>query len=298
VRAGTTPEGEERCSNLVPGEGGNTSHPSPAVHWCFTLNNPEKEDFAEICSIGSNCSKVLIMQEETGENGTPHIQGYFAFKKKIRPKNLFNRKIHWEKCRNPSAAREYCQKDDTRTGRRCRMMDGKEAMIRSLEDKFEPYPWQQEVIDLVRTEPDKRSIHWFWEKDGGTGKSTLCKHIVKKFNAIMVTGKAADMKCAIAKRFEVTGAGYDVVIVNLPRSFNKEYLSYTGLEEIKDGLFFSGKYESGMVITDCPHLIVFANEPPDTSKMSADRWVIKNLGGIPPQTPALDGGCAPIPPER
>jgi hypothetical protein len=50
------------------------------------------------------------------------------------------------------------------------------------------------------------------------------------------------------------------------------------MENVKDGLFFSTKYESGMVRYNPPHVIVFANVPPDVTKMSADRWVIKEIG--------------------
>ena len=49
-------------------------------------------------------------------------------------------------------------------------------------------------------------------------------------------------------------------------------ISYDGIEEIKDMMFYSGKYEGGMVVGKCPRFIVFANNPPIFEKMSADRW--------------------------
>ena len=55
----------------------------------------------------------------------------------------------------------------------------------------------------------------------------------------------------------------ELIVINLPRSFNSEYLSYTGIEEVKDMCFYSGKYEGGMVVGNCPHLIIFSNELPD-----------------------------------
>lgn len=67
-----------------------------------------------------------------------------------------------------------------------------------------------------------------------------------------------------------------IVIINIPRN-NKNFVSYTGLEEIKDMFFFSGKYESGMVSGASPHLIVFSNSPPDYHKMSLDRWVVHQI---------------------
>lgn len=58
----------------------------------------------------------------------------------------------------------------------------------------------------------------------------------------------------------------------------ENYVSYEALEAIKDGIFFSTKYESGMVVFDSPHVVVFANFPPDRTQLSADRWRITNIG--------------------
>lgn len=39
-------------------------------------------------------------------------------------------------------------------------------------------------------------------------------------------------------------------------------------------LFYSGKYEGGMVCGPSPHLCIFANERPDLIKLSSDRWKV------------------------
>ena len=76
---------------------------------------------------------------------------------------------------------------------------------------------------------------------------------------------------------EKHGKTPELICVNIPRSYDTTYLSYEGLENIKDMLFYSGKYEGGMVVGNSPHLLVFANEAPDLSRLSADRWNIKNI---------------------
>lgn len=268
---------------ILSGEDGNT-RPSPSIHWCFTLFNYTEADIANILQVGTNGSKKLYFQEERcPTSGRDHLQGYIAFKKKCRPIGMFdNRTINWQKANNWRSARLYPLKDDTRFGRRWTLLDGKIPTVRTYRPLLpEPFPWQQEIIDMCKKQPDKRKIHWYWEATGAAGKTTLTKYIVKNFNALMISGKASDMKCAIAKKYKKTGSGYDVVILNVPRCVNSKFISYTGIEEIKNGLFFSGKYESTMVMTDHPHMIVFANEPPDKSKMSMDRWCIKNVGDTP-----------------
>ena len=49
----------------------------------------------------------------------------------------------------------------------------------------------------------------------------------------------------------------EIVLLNIPRSFNSDYLYNTGVEEVKDMFFYSGKYEGGMVDGNSPHLIIF-----------------------------------------
>ena len=99
------------AKKLVPtGSGGvgntKTTPPkriSPSKHWCFTWNNyPEDWEKQLRGSMVPHISKI-VMQEETGENGTPHIQGYVEFKKKIRPMQLIKIKaIHCPYCHSCS----------------------------------------------------------------------------------------------------------------------------------------------------------------------------------------------------
>jgi hypothetical protein len=42
-------------------------------------------------------------------------------------------------------------------------------------------------------------------------------------------------------------------------------------------IFFSGKYEGGMLCGKCPHVLIFANEAPDASKMTEGRFCTRRL---------------------
>lgn len=79
--------------------------------YCYTLNNPTAEEVEVLKTI--DC-RYHVMGEETGENGTPHIQGYLYFKsvksfsqvkKLIRRAHIEPQKGSFEK------AIEYCKKD-------------------------------------------------------------------------------------------------------------------------------------------------------------------------------------------
>jgi len=62
--------------------------PTPAyLHWCFTLNNyVEEEDVPRITAWCEEAAKYWIIGRETGESGTPHLQGYVS----LRRRGTFN----------------------------------------------------------------------------------------------------------------------------------------------------------------------------------------------------------------
>lgn len=249
---------------------------SPAVHWRFTLNNwsvEERTDILDIC-LNKEIIKNYCFQEETGEKGTPHLQGYIEFQVKHRPKEIFiNKRIKWLGCKKPKAAAEYCQKPYTRTGQTYTNMKFKKPLKGII---TQLHGWQQQVEAIVREEPDDRTIHWYWEPTGNVGKSALCKYLAVHYDALCVSGRGGDVKYAVMKYIEDKGYDPEIILYDIPR-FNQDYINFEALESIKNGLFFSNKYESKQIIMNCPHIICFSNQPPDISMMSKDRWNIVKI---------------------
>lgn len=141
-------------------------------------------------------------------------------------------------------------------------------------------PWQKEILERVKRQPDYRDILWVYEPQGNSGKSYLTKYLHYFHGAIVTGGKSEDVKYAIARWQQITGHYPVIIILDLPRTIavkNVKNIAYT-LEQIKNAMFFTGKYQSGMVAScNPPHLIVFANIPPEVQQMSADRWIIKRI---------------------
>ena len=86
-------------------------------NWCFTVNNPEADlswnDFTEAGAT------YLVFQEERGERGTTHYQGYVEFsagKTMARVKRIPGMKRAHLEPRQGTAkqAADYCKKADTR----------------------------------------------------------------------------------------------------------------------------------------------------------------------------------------
>lgn len=268
----------EEDSSKSSGGSGNTKQIPPAKHWSWTLNNHTSEDVELLKSLSSSIVPVLTFQEEVGEGGTPHLQGTLSFKSKGRPFGLgLNSKIHWEKTRCVEKSREYSVKEDTRKEDGIRYVRGWEPPEEPYVEQLELEPWMSEICELIEGPVDPRAINWYWEEMGGMGKTKFCKYVYTHFERVVVLGgKAADMKNAIVAYESKTKRLPKVVLIDIPRC-SHDFISYQGIEEVKNMFFFSGKYEGGMICGEPPHLIVFANHEPNWEKMSGDRWRVKHL---------------------
>ncbi len=94
--------------------------PPKATFWCFTLNNPrmDEEELASLISENWG-TRYAVFQHETGESGTPHLQGYAEFhqRKRLTAVRRLLPRAHWEiKRGGRSEARAYCLKDDRTPG--------------------------------------------------------------------------------------------------------------------------------------------------------------------------------------
>ncbi len=268
-------------------EEGNTSRLLPSWrskrhrNWVFTWNNYTRENINDLEKL-TNCQ--YLFQPEIGENGTPHLQGCLLFKllKSFDQIKRMFPEPHWEPMKYKLKALEYCMKLETKSGPRHTNIIMYQEIYDVLDDHT-PYPWQQHIIDIVRGDPDPRKIHWVWEPKGNAGKTILCKHLVLKYQAIFIGGKCRDAQYAVAMA-KKEGKPINIILFDIPRS-RQGRLAYDALESIKNGLFFSSKYESGSIVMNVPHLIVFSNAPPNETMLSEDRWDIILINREPSTSP-------------
>lgn len=271
-------------SDIVPDSsgGGNTINPSsskqisPAKQWCFTLNNWTDDDVNNLVPKFQEVAEKYIFENECGEQGTPHLQGYVCFKKKLRPLSLgLNQKIHWEKIKGKEEHNiEYCSKDYREKKEGVKLWSHNIHIKKPLK-LIEPSKWWQiEILSILQTEPDDRAVYWYWSEAGGIGKSQFAKYCVARENCLFFEeGKKADIMHLI---FEAPDERLEKIIIDVPRD-NGNNISYKSIEAIKNGLIYSPKYEGGYKLFNSPHIIVFANQPPQEERLSADRWHIKNI---------------------
>jgi len=238
-----------------------------------------KQAFDKLEGLKPHC-KDYIWAEEHGASGeTPHIQGGFRLRTKgyanTLAKKYFKNGVTLRKLKDWRACVIYCSKENQE--------------IHSSEVIPEPTvlwtkelmrPRQLKIAQMFMKKEHPlfgRKIHWFWEPQGNWGKSALATYMIDQMNAMEVSGKGADVLCGISTRIKETGQCPPIIIYDVPRS-QAQYVSYASIEKIKDGKFFSGKYESAPLRFNKPWVVVFANTPPDLiSTMSPDRWIITKL---------------------
>lgn len=257
---------------------GNTNSKVRARRWCFTLNNWLLEEYENIVEELTHKHSKFIIGDEIGEKcGTPHLQGYIEFEnaRTLLSIKKINNRMHLEKAFKTRIQNiNYCSKEKILIST---FPESRKSRLLKKFDEIIWKPWQQDVLNILESEPDNRTIHWFWESKGNTGKSFLCKYLAVKHDIIICEGKSNDIFNQI-KGFIDEHPEEDprMIICDIPRS-SLGYLNYSTLEKVKNGCLYSGKYEGGQCIFDNPHVIIFANEPPEWRQLSMDRWKITEI---------------------
>lgn len=279
-------------SNQFPGRSsgeGNTHSPSPRVkkpqppsrkNHFFTYypdSSINRSSFDKIIQeLKLFAYKGKVQSEICPTSKRLHLQGMIWCKAKHRDTEFKLLKgAHFEALKDIDNVADYCGKEETHDGQfRAEWGFPEPPFVQEIENFYE---WEEHILELFRGSPDDRTIHWFWEPEGCAGKTTFEKYIFTHYDKVVVlSGKASDMKNGVVTYFNTNKYLPRIILINIPRS-STEFVSYTGLEELKDMFFYSGKYEGGMVCGRPPFLLVFANEEPEYSKMSSDRFVVKDL---------------------
>lgn len=134
-------------------------------------------------------------------------------------------------------------------------------------DDCELREWQQQLSDTLDEDADDRKITWVVDREGNAGKSWFAKYLLTKREDVCYVrpGRLEDMALTL-------NPDCRVFIFDVPRS-RLEHFQYAILEQLKDRLVFSPKYESKLIrLKFCPHVVVLSNEYPIREKLSEDRW--------------------------
>lgn len=252
--------------------------------WTVTVFDVSEENVQKLKDIFTQKHWTFIFGHEIcPTTNRPHLQGYIEHKNAISFDTL--KKImpdaHLEKARGTDKDNfNYCSKEGKIA--LCNMKEPISAeeeydeYMHSIYDDVKWFNWQSQIIDIVNSKPDRRTVHWFWEHEGNVGKSFLVQYLDWHNNAIIANGKQSDVFNQYKTFIEENKKQPTLALIDIPRS-HKDYICYSTFEKIKDGVFYSGKYEGGKLRLVPHHLIVFANFEPDYSKLSEDRWKVHEI---------------------
>jgi len=261
-------------------------------YWSFRFTSSKVPEFDHLKE-WLNKFHAYRFQKEQGEEGEKvvHYQGTFHTKPKKRRQQLrdsaiyYFPELYWPVCdylekSKSSAADRYVMKEKTR-------IDGPweknmPKMIPAHLDiripdvmEYDELPENmQGIIDMVDNRlPDKtdRKVHWFYDETGCNMKTETARYLEHHHWAVHMQGAKRHV---LANAFKNPAPIYVFVV---PRD---EAVDYVALESLKDSLYMSGfgTDATGSVNRKKPWVLIFANYYPNTSKLSLDKWRIKNVG--------------------
>ena len=268
-----------------------------AKRWVFTVQGATDKQYENLKNLldDSDDVSLAVFAREAGQHGNhPHFQGYLECTTQTRMLKRFRDALgddspHLDPAkgtRNQNLNYVYAVDKPYEIGW-IRYRKGEFPVPDRYQDDaatfietFKPRPFQQEILDICESPSEPRSIYWFYEPQGNVGKTSICEYLTNMYGALLVDGRPGDIKHAFARMREIAKTDPSIVLVDLARSARITKTLITCIESLKNGLFFSGKYESGMIrMKKKPHVIVFANVPPTKviESLSADRWKIREI---------------------
>jgi len=296
------------------GKVGNTKQPSPAINWCFTLHNYTDSHISSIDSICKSEKLNYILEKETcPKTGNPHLQGYVfnPSKDKFRPFTVFHNEllnsIHWESCSTKQKNIQennirYCTKDARKSGDFSIVFSNFYERPRPLkiltEDQL--WPWQKELLAISKTEPDERGIIWVYDPITCRGKTKFTKFMIEKQKCICFTGGSRDdIAQVLAMAIERGKDLNQITTMIFNFSMEQDKISYTALEQLKDGLITNTKYHSDTFNFNNPHLFVFSNFLPNCKSLNRKGvWNIKTINDANELVPYIEENTSIIEGER
>lgn len=158
-------------------------------NYVFTINNYSEEDIGKIKELKT---KYLIVGDEVGEAGTPHLQGFVALEQQMTLSALkkYIPRGHIEKAKgNAYQNYEYCSKEKILIEEGERPKQGRRTDLESIKEYIdeEPNPSMEGVIDIAtsyqsvkmaeqifkykeKSRTTKPKVSWFYGETG-TGKT-------------------------------------------------------------------------------------------------------------------------------
>lgn len=249
-------------------------------YWCFTLNNYSEDDERLLSAAGSELPEpycYLIFGRERGESGTPHLQGFVCFNRRVTfssAKGYLVERVHLERAKgSPKQASDYCKKEGDYSefgvlpgGRGTRTDLTRVAeLVRSGENLSKiseevPAAFIKYSTGILRLRmlyrPDRElppEIQVFWGKTG-TGKTSRCHGFVRASDMWICPGRTGG---------HVWFDGYDNHSVVLFDDFDGSWFQLSYLLKLLDRYVFKVPVKCGFTWWCPKHIYITSNLKPE-----------------------------------
>lgn len=241
-----------------------------------------------------NVLKYLAKQDPTNENLRGEIEKEDVPKKKCA--DIWGRApiTETEHIYNNNVTRIDRASDVETILKHKAMEQTQESIIKELR------PWQRELVEELKGEVNRRKVPWYYDPEGGAGKSELTTYIEQNYKGVIscvATGGEKDILYTIGKSIIESGMHPRVIILDLTRRAEVREI-YSPIEMMKNGKIYSVKYEGMMIKIKHPHVVVFSNFLPNISQLSKDRWDIRKLEPIYREGEMVDHKVIKVPVEK
>lgn len=142
--------------------------------------------------------------------------------------------------------------------------------------------WQLELYNELKGPSDDRSVIWYYDDDGGSGKSVLVEHMELYYKAFTIDyADTTNLPTALANWKQI-GGNLDMILIDLSRTSQEDDEFYKAIESIKNKKISVKKYDSAKFRFDSnPHVVVFANKRPRQYFESKGTRIKGDHNGVP-----------------
>ena len=132
--------------------------------------------------------------------------------------------------------------------------------------------WQNELMNIIRQEPERRDIYWIYDPIGNVGKTFFGSYVGAMYPEQILSIQSSNGKEVLYKLCSMTHPR--ALLLDVARCKKGIDLSYDVIEQVKAGNLLSIKYIPIQRNFTPMHVMVFSNSYPDINKLSIDRWKI------------------------
>lgn len=250
----------------------------------ITIKNDTNDQYNIVDFFKTHCKKWVFQLEEGSETGYLHFQCRISLRVKKRfttMVNLLDDSNIKDYYLSPTCSTTYrgndffyAMKEDSRVAGPW-TDDTKDASdIDPIYKNIIWHPWQVTIFDLLKKDPDSRTLNVLYNKKGKVGKSTFVQYLsyMDISERIPILNDVKDILQMVCCSIE---SGHKrSFVVDMPRALDiKKYSSmFAGLETVKDGFAFDIRHKYRKVHFRKPHIWIFCNDLPDLTKLTYDRW--------------------------